>query len=143
MKLDGILNPNLIYQIASLGHFDTFVICDMGFPIPKGPEVIDITLTRGIPNIRQAIRAVLMETVVQEVIMTEAVKTANPGLDEDIRTLFNKQEIKYLDFEQFREKAASAKFIIRTAEDLPCSNIMFVSASGVLSRVEKYKIDIK
>ena len=44
MKKSGIINPKLIRCLAELGHFDSFVICDMGFPIPKHAERIDLSL---------------------------------------------------------------------------------------------------
>ena len=34
MKKNGIINPELIRALKDLGHFDSFVIYDMGFPIP-------------------------------------------------------------------------------------------------------------
>ncbi len=141
MKKGGILNAELIKEIASLGHYDSFVICDMGFPIPRGSHVIDLALIRGVPNVHQVLNAVLFETVIQEAVMVEQVKKANPSLDKDVRGLLRKQEINYCSFEMFRQKAAEAKFFIRTAEDAPCSNILLVSASGVIDRVLKYCIE--
>ena len=35
MKKRGIINPDLAYALADLGHMVSFVICDMGFPFPK------------------------------------------------------------------------------------------------------------
>lgn len=37
MKRSGILNEQLMKELTGLGHFDGFVICDMGFPIPRTP----------------------------------------------------------------------------------------------------------
>ena len=140
MKKSGILHAKLAGNIAALGHFDSFVICDMGFPIPSGGEVADLALTRGLVNVRQALAAVLEEVVVQQAVLVEAVREANPELDAHVHKTLHRQEIAYCGFAEFRQKANEAKFFIRTAEDAPCANILLVSASGVASRVEQYTV---
>lgn len=41
MKKRGILNAQLSYLLAALGHKDLFMIGDAGMPIPEGVEVVD------------------------------------------------------------------------------------------------------
>ncbi len=141
MKKDGILHPGLIRELTALGHFDSFVICDMGFPIPQGAVRIDLALVRGIPGLMQTLKAVIGEMVVQEAVLMECVKTANPHMHDEVTGLLTKQEIGYADLPEFRKRAADARFFIRTAEDTPCANILLVSASGVQERVDLYRID--
>jgi D-ribose pyranase len=129
-------------EIAALGHFDMFVICDMGFPIPRNAAVIDLALVRGVPGFMQTLKAILGEVVVQEVILMDAVVTANAAMNEQVCAIFDKQEIKYKNFDEFREICREARFFVRTAEDAPCSNMILVSASGVIERVEKYNIEL-
>ena len=50
MKKKGIINPDLAYALADLGHMDSFVICDMGFPIPKDAKRIDLSVVAGMPE---------------------------------------------------------------------------------------------
>ena len=45
MKKRGILNAQLSYLLAALGHKDLFMIGDAGMPIPEGVEVVDLVLT--------------------------------------------------------------------------------------------------
>ena len=141
MKKDGVLNARLMEKISGLGHFDSFVICDMGFPVPKDAAVVDLALVRGIPGFMQTLKAILGEVVVQEIILMDAVKEANSLLNEQISEIFKQQEIKYKSFDEFRNIGNDAKFFVRTAEDAPCSNMILISASGVMERVEKYRID--
>lgn len=144
MKKNGIINPKLIYELTNLGHFDSFVICDMGFPIPEGKEKIDLTFTAGNPEFLPVLKACLNEVVVQDMVLLDGIKTANADLHKDILDLVHNQEITYVDLPGFRKKAKEeAKFYIRTGETRPCSNIMLVSASGVAERVKKYDIKIK
>ena len=65
MKRNGILNSQLMLQIAALGHTDTFLIGDAGMPVPIGVPVIDLVLVLGIPTFEQVLRAVLAETIVE------------------------------------------------------------------------------
>ena len=48
MKRDRILNTNLISEIAAIGHTQYLVIGDAGLPIPKGVNVIDLSLTKDV-----------------------------------------------------------------------------------------------
>ena len=140
MKKTGIINPELAYVLADLGHMDSFVICDMGFPIPKDAIKIDLSLTAGIPEFMPVLKACLNEVAVQSIILMDGIKTANKKLNDDINRIRHNQDIEYLSFSDFREKVKDAKFFIRTGETRPCSNIYMVSASAALERVEKYDI---
>ena len=141
MKKSGILNAKLMEELTALGHFDRFVICDIGFPIPRGAVKIDLALVEGVPGFLQTLKAVLKEVVVQQIFLMDAVKDANPKLYSEACTLLTKQETEYCDFAAFRKECMEAKFFIRTGEAAPCSNMILVSASGVAERVQKYNID--
>jgi len=143
MKKSGIINPALSYALADLGHFDSFVICDMGFPIPRDAQRIDLSLVAGVPRVMPVLKACLNEVVVQELALLDGIKTANPGLHQELLALVHNQEVRYLTLPEFREAAKEAKVYIRTGETMPCSNILLVSASGVAERVERYDIQIQ
>ena len=53
MKKRGILNAQLSYLLAALGHKDLFMIGDAGMPIPEGVEVVDLVLTAVVPTFKQ------------------------------------------------------------------------------------------
>lgn len=142
MKKSGIINPELARALAALGHYDAFVICDMGFPIPRDAVRIDLTLVPGIPRFLPVLRACLREVAVQEMVLLEGIKTANPELDQAIGALRTHQELHYLPLPEFRSQAKEAAFYVRTGETLPCSNIYLVSASGVAERAAYYDIPI-
>ena len=50
MKKTTLLQSDLSYIIATLGHLDTLVIADAGLPIPAETVRIDLALTQGIPE---------------------------------------------------------------------------------------------
>ena len=141
MKKNGIINPELIRALTDLGHFDSFVICDMGFPIPPDAVRIDLTFVPGEPEFLKVLKACLNEVAVQEMTMLEGISEANPELHTEIRGRVHNQELEYISLPDFREKAKGAKFYIRTGETKPCSNMYLVSASGVKERVDKYNIE--
>lgn len=142
MKKSGIINPSLARELASLGHFDSFVICDMGFPVPRDAVRIDLTLVAGMPRFLPVLRACLQEVAVQEMVLLDGVKTANPELHQAVEALRTHQDLHYLSLPEFRDRARTASFYVRTGETLPCSNILLVSASGVAERVAYYDIPI-
>lgn len=142
MKKKGVINAQLMKELTELGHFDSFVICDMGFPIPKDAVKVDLTVIPGLPRFLPVLKACLNEVVVQEMVLLDGIKTANGQLHEKIMALVNNQEVRYCSLNEFREQTANVKFFVRSAETMPCSNIALVSASGVKERVEKYNIEI-
>ena len=83
MKRSGVLNSNLSFIIASMGHKDKLVICDSGLPIPKHSDVVDLALTKNIPRFLDTLKVVLEELRVEEAIVTtELVKSNKKYFDE-------------------------------------------------------------
>ena len=140
MKKKGIINPDLAYALADLGHMDSFVICDMGFPIPKDAKRIDLSVVAGMPEFLPVLKACLNEVAVQEMVLMEGVVSSNEYLHDQILHMVHNHEVGYLSFADFREKVKDAKFFIRTGEKRPCSNIFMVTSSGAEERVAKYDI---
>ena len=108
MKKSGIINPELSAALASLGHFDSFVICDMGFPIPKDAHRIDLTLTAGVPHFLPVLKACLNEVVVQEMVLMDGVKTANVPLHEELMRMVHHPDVGYVSLPKYRERAKDA-----------------------------------
>jgi D-ribose pyranase len=65
MKKIGTPNRNISRVIASMGHSDGLVICDVGLPIPAGKEVIDLALSLNVPRFMEAVRVILDELEVE------------------------------------------------------------------------------
>ena len=131
MKKSGVLNARLMRELTALGHLDSFVICDAGFPVPPESTVIDLALIDGVPSFRQALHAALNEVVVESALLVDCILEFNTPLDAHICDLLVEQPIEYVSFDEFRTAATKARFFVRTAEMKPCSNILLVSASGV------------
>lgn len=131
MKKSGILNAELICELTKLRHQDKFVICDVGFPIPAGAKVVDVSLVAGIPTFMQVLKAVLNELIIEEYVVFDFMKQYNEEYYKELRDIFINQQHSEVPMAEFTEASKEAKLFIRTGELRPASNIMLTSATGV------------
>lgn len=143
MKKTGILNGELEGILTNLRHGDGLVICDQGFPIPRGCCTIDISLVSGIPTFRQVLKALLDEMRFCEYYIVDFMKEVNTGYYKLVKENFAKYDVqKELTMDEFLEKTKEAKLVIRTGEPLPASNIYLTSCSGDSWSAEEYEVTI-
>lgn len=140
MKKSGILNAELLCELTKLRHTDSLVICDAGFPIPKGSTVVDVSLVAGVPSFMQTLRAVLNELIFEKYIIFDFMKDYNQEIYGQTTALLDKQEKEELSMAAFIARAKDAKLFVRTGELLPASNILLVSASGVSAFCDKLDV---
>ena len=137
MKKKGILNRQLAGLVAGLGHTDCVMICDAGFPIPKGIEYVDLAMCEGIPSFIDCLNLLLSEAVFDEITIAQEMLEHNPETFGYILGMFKAHKRNVIPQTEFLPMAENAKFIIRTGELKPYSNIYLYSASGV----EKFNRD--
>jgi D-ribose pyranase len=87
MKKTTLLNSELSYVIATLGHMQTLVVADAGLPIPPETERIDLALTKGVPGAVETLKVILEEMQVEKVILAEEVKKHNPQFLKAVKEL--------------------------------------------------------
>lgn len=142
MKRCGVINQPLSSELAGLGHGDTFLLCDAGFPIPKDVKRIDLALTFHIPSMQQCLKAILDEIVIQKVTIASEMKGLNEEGYAFLKNTFQKQEFEEICQAELVELAAKAKFIVRSGE-LGCySNVLLEAASGVNQFKDHLVIDL-
>lgn len=129
MKKDGILNAQLSWMIARMGHTDRLVICDCGLPIPDEAEVADLALVRNIPLFLDTLRAVLGEMVVESAIVAAEMESASHPLFKQTESLLPGIALQKVPHERFKELTRSGGRIVfvRTGEATPYANIILVS----------------
>jgi len=127
MKKTTLLQSDLSYIIATLGHLDTLVIADAGLPIPAETVRIDLALTQGVPGAAQTLKVVLDEMKVEKVILAEEVKDRNPRFLSDVQHLVPGVAIEFVSHAEFKTQTASARAIVRTGEFAPYANVILVS----------------
>lgn len=130
MKKTGIINAELMRQIAALGHMELFLIGDAGMPIPKGVPVIDLALCQGVPSFEAVLDAVLKETEVEYYFLAEEIAVKNPALLEHIEKALPGTPCEKMPHGKLKELTGTCKFAIRTGEYSPFPNV--VLRSGVV-----------
>jgi len=127
VKKGLLINIALSRLIASLGHGDRVVIGDAGLPTPPGVEVIDLALSRSIPDFAATLRAIVSEMQVeQHMIASEFLLAASSPL-EAVDSLSQQNQLgsrQVLSHHDFKLKTRSARAIVRTGEYTPYANII-------------------
>lgn len=127
MKKTTLLQSDLSYIIATLGHLDTLVIADAGLPISAETVRIDLALTQGVPGAVQTLRVVLEEMKVEKVILAAEAKEKNPQFVKAVQELLPDVPTEYVTHSQFKAQTASARAVVRTGEFAPYANVILVS----------------
>ena len=115
MKNANILNPELISAIAAIGHTELFAIADAGLPIPKGVQVVDLSLVAGVPSFLQTLQAVCSELEMEEVSPTHYEKT---------RALLQGMPMEKVSHEEFKALLPKVRTVVRTGETSSYCNVI-------------------
>ena len=126
MKNGGLLNPEILKELAALGHTEYFVIADCGLPIPKEVKVIDVSVVHGIPSFVEVLKAVEKDLVVESAIIAEEINDANPAVQRQISAVMGDRPIYKVSHEELKRLCRNAKCIIRTGEASSYANIILV-----------------
>ena len=132
MKKGRLLNAELSYVIARLGHTDTLTIADAGLPIPAGPQRIDLALMPGTPDFMQVVKAVTLEMQVESALIAEEIKQHNPQLHSELLAVLealqqhqgNNIAVRYTSHEQFKQQTQRSQAVIRSGECSPFANVI-------------------
>ena len=129
MKKQGVLNAHLSQIIARLGHMDRLVVCDAGLPIPRSAEVVDLALTRNVPRFLDAVKTILQEMEVEEVVVATEIQKVSPALYHDLKRLLPGIAMKNVTHEEFKRMTCENGNVafVRTGEVTSYANIILVS----------------
>jgi D-ribose pyranase len=127
MKKTTLLQSDLSYIIATLGHLDTLVIADAGLPIPAEALRIDLALTQGVPGAVQTLKVVLDEMQVERIVLAEEVKERNSKFLADVQELLPSVPVEFVPHIEFKTQTASARAVVRTGEFAPYANVILIS----------------
>lgn len=132
MKRSALLNAPLSAAIAQMGHGDLMIVCDAGFPIPNRTERIDLALTQDVPDLKTVLSAVNEVFIAEKVGFADTLPDHNPILLDMIRNLFPDAEEEMVAHETIlSDRAAQAKFIVRTGAFDPWGNVLLYSGVDV------------
>lgn len=127
MKRGGILHPALGHLLASMGHTDYFTICDRGFPVPEGPERIDLALVDDMPTVLDVLRAVHGEWSIDRVLITDEMAEVSPGRVGELRKLLGDVPLKRVSHLELKRWARGARGTVRTGDTVAYANVIVVS----------------
>lgn len=131
MKKGKLLNSELSYEIAKIGHTSHITLCDAGLPFPKGVKRIDLAIEAGYPSFIKTLDAILSEMMVEEIILASEIKTINPKIYNEILEIFTKNgmnpKIIEVPHTEFKEITKNSEVIVRTGECTPYANIILKS----------------
>lgn len=131
MKKGRLLNSELSYEIARIGHTSHITLCDAGLPFPKGVKRIDLAIEAGYPSFVKTLDTILSEMQVEEVIIAKEIKTVNKKVYEEILELFKAHnvnpKITEVTHEEFKCITSTSEAIVRTGECTPYANIILKS----------------
>jgi D-ribose pyranase len=127
MKKTTLLQSDLSYVIATLGHLDTLVIADAGLPIPSETLRIDLALTQDVPGAVQTLKVVLNEMKVERAILAEEVKDRNPQFLSAVQELLPDVPFEFLPHTEFKTRTTFARAVVRTGEFAPYANVILVA----------------
>jgi D-ribose pyranase len=127
MKKTKLLQSDLSYIIATLGHMDTLVVADAGLPIPPETVRIDLALTQDVPGAIQTLNVILDEMQVEKVILAEEVQDRNPKFLTEVQKLLPDVPVEFVSHSQLKTRSADARAVVRTDEFSPYANVILVS----------------
>jgi len=126
MKEKGILNSEISKRLSDLGHTDLIAIGDCGLPIYPEKK-IDLALKLGEPKFIDVLETLLDDFGCEHYILASEIKEENPDQEKAIKDLLNGVSSEYISHEDFKKMLDDVKFVIRTGENTPYSNIILES----------------
>lgn len=127
MRKTGILNAELISEIAAIGHTQYLVIADAGLPIPEKTKVIDLAVIAGLPCFLDVFRSINNEMVSEAYVLAKEITVKNAELHKDILEIAGKEQVTYVSHEELKKISEKAKVIVRTGETSPYANIVIMA----------------
>ncbi len=126
MKENGILNSEISKRLSDLGHTDLIAVGDCGLPIDPDKK-IDLALKLGEPKFIDVLEVLLEDFGCEQYILASEIKKENPDQEAAIENLLEDVPSDYISHEDFKKKLDDVKFVIRTGENTPYSNIILKS----------------
>lgn len=130
MKKTGIINSNLSYVVARMGHTDKLVVCDSGLPIPRSATVVDLALTRNIPRLTEVLAALMADAKFEAAIVAAEMETSNSQLFKTLKTMLEGIPVRTVPHEEFKKMTCQDEAhtsFVRTGEVTPFANVILIS----------------
>lgn len=127
MKKEGLLNADIIREIAAAGHTQTIAIGDAGLPIPPGVKRIDLSVVRGLPGFADVLRAVCGELEVEAYTYAVEADSVNPEVVQVMAGIMPGIPSRTVAHEDFKIMLQQANVVIRTGECSSYANVILTA----------------
>ena len=134
----GLLNRELARFVSQQGHHDLLMVVDAGFAIPKGLDVVDLSLTINVPTVPEVLAVLKDYYSVEKLILARETRDVSPSLYKIMINSFEENlNIELIDHLALKEKSKQVKLVIRTGDFTAYGNIILVSGGGKRWYLEK------
>ena len=114
MKELGIINRGIEKVISEQGHKDLLMVCDAGFSIPYGIEVVDVSLGENKPMVVEILNELKKYFSVEKLIMAKETKQISPTLFRSISNVWGESmEVEVVDHDELKQMSKDIKAVIR------------------------------
>ena len=128
---EGLLNRGLAGAVARQGHGDEMIVCDAGFAIPDGVEVVDLSLAVNQPAIETVVRELVKFHSVEKLVIADMTREHSPSkLESVLKLLPEGIPVETIPHSELRRRAAAVKTVVRTGDFTAYANFLLVSGSG-------------
>ena len=126
MRKSGLLHSEILKELAALGHTQSLVIADAGFPVPPGVKLIDLAVSRGLPGFVDVLKAVLAEGVFEHYLYAGEIEEFNSSLFNQMYAMMGSKPCTVLSHDELSRLAARANCVIRTGECTPFAAVVLI-----------------
>jgi len=131
MKEIGILNRGIAKMISEQGHGDLLMVVDAGFAIPKGLEVVDISLSENTPMVLEVLGELKKFYSVEKMILAQQTKDTNPTFASKVSKVWGEDmDVEVIEHAELKKKANEVKAVIRTGDFTAYANVILISGAG-------------
>jgi len=131
MKEVGVLNRAVANALTKQGHGDLLMVTDAGFAIPRGVEVVDLSLEENKPMVLEVLAMLRKNFSVEKMFMANQTKLVSPTLFSKISNAFGEGiPVETVDHSAMKEMSKAVKTVIRSGDFTAYGNVILVSGAG-------------
>lgn len=119
------LNPQLAKLMAETGHTDTICVTDAGFPIPEGPERIDLAWMPGKPGWMEVCALLREELCIEKIYLASEMLEKNRAQYEAFQELFPDVPVEFISHSELKKRSGNCRGVVRTGEFGAYCNCIF------------------
>lgn len=119
MLKNGIINPQVNYNLSLLTHMDKFLVSDSAMELPKDMTRIDLAFVPNVPDVITVTKGILEECLIEKAYLANEMREVSRELYDAYRELFSEynvpiEQVPHSEFCRLTNK--EVRFTIRTGD---------------------------